>query len=181
MLSERSDEELVRACLAGDQSAWEALIGRYQRLIYSVPLRMGLSLDEAADVFQLTCLRLFQRLDTLREPERIAGWLASTARRLSLDHHARRQPIVAVDEAALTERPHPGLPPDEDVLLLEEEQRIRAAVEQLPPRCRELLQELFYGEGDPSYAEVARRLGLSIGSVGPIRQRCFARLRALLA
>ena len=44
------DRSLVRACLAGDRQAWESLIRRYERLLYSIPLRCGLSEDDAADV-----------------------------------------------------------------------------------------------------------------------------------
>src|SRR6185312_12744378 len=70
-LSEWSDEALVSACRMGNQEAWRALLVRYQRLIYSVPLRLGLSPEQADDIFQQTCLRLFERLQSLRDPKQV--------------------------------------------------------------------------------------------------------------
>jgi RNA polymerase sigma factor (sigma-70 family) len=176
----RSDEELIAACRAGDAGAWETLVTRYRRLIYSIPLQLGLSTDEAADVFQLTWLRLYQRLATLREPARARSWLASTAHRLSIDIHAARRGANEDSESVLAQVEHPGPLPEDEILLLEEQQRIRAAVDQLPKRCQELLTLLFYDPSQPSYTVVAQRLGIPVGSIGPVRQRCFSRLRALL-
>jgi RNA polymerase sigma factor (sigma-70 family) len=179
-LSGLPDSALVRACRAGDQPAWEALITRYQRLIFTVPLRLGLAEDEAGDVFQNTCLRLYEHLDSLRDPDRVGSWLARTAYRLSLDHLAARRPTHPDGEAALLTLPMPAASAEEEILLLEEQQQIRTALERMPDRCRELLRFLFYDPARPTYTEVARRLGLPLGSVGPIRQRCFERLRRLL-
>src|SRR5207253_7902824 len=61
-----SDRPLIRACLAGDRQAWETLIRRYQRLLYAIPIRCGLSEDDAADVFQTVCVRLLENLEKLR-------------------------------------------------------------------------------------------------------------------
>jgi RNA polymerase sigma factor (sigma-70 family) len=180
MLEGLSDPELIRACRAGDQAAWELLIARYQRLVFTVPLRFGLSEEEAGDIFQGTCLRLYEHLDSLREPERIGAWLARTAHRLSLDYLQARRPADPDGEATLLTLPAPAASAEDVLLLLEEQQRIRNAVDRLPDRCRELLLHLVYDPSHPSYAEVARRLGLPLGSVGPIRQRCFERLRRLL-
>lgn len=177
----RSDADLIAACRAGDTDAWEALVMRYRRLIYSIPLQMGLSIDEAADVFQLTWLRLHQRLATLRDPSRARSWLASTAHRLSLDVHAARRPAHEESAISLTLVKDPRPLPEDEILLLEEQQRIRAAIDQLPRRCREMLVLLFYDPNQPSYATVAQQLGIPVGSIGPVRQRCFSRLRTLLA
>jgi RNA polymerase sigma factor (sigma-70 family) len=178
---ELSDEKLVAACRAGDARAWEELVQRYQRLIYTVPMRLGLSEDEAGDVFQQTCLRLFERLDTLRDPSRLDAWLVSTSRRLSLDALARcRGNRQASETALLSERVDDAPRPEESLALLEEQQRIRRAVAQLPSRCRALLYHLFYDREEPSYAHIATTLGMPTGSIGPVRARCFAKLKALL-
>ena len=179
--SELSDAELVAACRAGDARAWEQLVRRYQRLIYSVPMRMGLSEDEAGDVFQQTCLRLFERLDTLRDPSRLGAWLVSTGRRYSLDALARRRAGQQVSDATLVYEPADDAPvPEESLALLEEQHGIRSAVAQLAPRCRHLLYHLFYDPAEPSYEQIAVALGMPTGSVGPVRARCFAKLKALL-
>jgi RNA polymerase sigma factor (sigma-70 family) len=173
-----SDEALVAGCRDGDQAAWATLITRYQRLIYTVPVRLGLAEEDAVDVFQNTCMRLHEHLYSLRDPARVAAWLAITARRLSLDVLASRRPAAAEDLLATLPSPDPTA--DETLVRLEEQQRIRNAVQALPPRCRDLVYLLFYDPDQPSYAEVAARLGMPIGSIGPNRQRCFAQLRAKL-
>jgi RNA polymerase sigma factor (sigma-70 family) len=178
-LSEWSDEALVSACRTGNQEAWRALLVRYQRLIYSVPLRLGLSPEQADDIFQQTCLRLFERLRSLRDPTQVRSWLATTAQRLSLDQVAPR-PVTLVDGAEPEHTQSVGSTPEEDLLRLEEQHRIRTAVERLPGRCRKLVYMLFYDPVQLPYSEVARRLEVPLGSVGPIRRRCFDKLRTLL-
>src|SRR6266480_1604267 len=80
-LAERDDRTLLAACLDGDHSAWEALITRYQRLIYSIPIKARLSHDDAADIFQSVCLKLYEKLSTIRDGERISSWLITTTSR----------------------------------------------------------------------------------------------------
>lgn len=155
-------------------------MARYQRLIFSVPLRYGLSEEDAADVFQGAWLRLYERLETLREPSRVGFWLASTARRLSLDRISTRPPLVGDGDEALNALVADEATPDQALEQMEEQQRIRNAVESLSGRCRDLLLHLFYDEDQPSYSEVALRMAMPMGSIGPIRRRCFERLRRLL-
>jgi RNA polymerase sigma factor (sigma-70 family) len=178
-LSGRSDEALVHACRAGDHAAWKELIVRYRRLIYGVPLRHGLSAEQADDIFQQTCIRLFERLQSLRDPAHVRSWLVTTAQRLTLDLIAARRPDPLYQDA-LTRLPARDTTLEQDLLLLEEQERIRAAVDRLPARCRDLVRLLFYDPEHPSYAEVARRLEVPLGSVGPVRRRCFEKLRRLL-
>src|SRR5215813_13332069 len=80
-LTQLDDPVLVSACLAGDSSAWETLIKRYQRLIYSIPLKARLSPDDASDIFQSICLKLFEKLSTLREHQKLSAWLITTTTR----------------------------------------------------------------------------------------------------
>src|SRR5690242_13595765 len=79
--AQRQDGALIAACLRGEHAAWDALIQRYQRLIYSIPLKSRLSTDDAADIFQSVCLKLFEKLSTLREHEKISSWLITTTTR----------------------------------------------------------------------------------------------------
>ena len=183
---EDTDLQLVLACRRGDQLAWETLVRRYQRLIYSIPLRAGLDEDHAAEIFQDVFTTLFEKLNDIEQPEKLHAWLVTTARRKTLHTLSRaivrRQSHVNTDEA-----PHVGMLmkdetplPDEQLLILEEQHRIRMALSSLDERCRTLLEMLFYAAEPPSYADIATRLGVPEGSIGPTRARCLAKLLRLL-
>src|ERR1700677_2093187 len=77
------DAELVAACRTGDQEAWGLLVERYERLVFSVALRNGVSREEAADITQMTFMALLESIGRLRDDERLASWLMSVARRLA--------------------------------------------------------------------------------------------------
>jgi RNA polymerase sigma factor (sigma-70 family) len=180
---ERDDEALIQACRAGDQEAWEQLLRRYQRLIYSIPLRAGLDEDSAADIFQRVFATLHEKLDSLAQPERLRSWLVTTAKRESWALRRRQQRTVGLlqpdpDDEGETELPDPGLLPDEVLERMERQHLVRQALAMLDERCRVLLELLFFQHEPPSYAEIAVRLGTSEGSIGPTRARCFQKLRA---
>lgn len=183
-----SDAALVLACKRGDEKAWEALVERFQRLIYSIPRRAGLDEDAAADVFQNVFASLVERLDHIEQPERIQAWLVTTAKRETwravLNRNRSQQPSAddASDEDLFDRLPDPSLLPDETVLQLEKQHAIRTAVGALDERCNGLLTMLFYRVEPPAYAEIAASLGLPAGSIGPTRARCLQKLlRALQA
>ena len=183
---EESDVQLVLACRRGDQHAWERLIRRYQRLIYAIPLRAGLDEDHAAEIFQDVFTTLFQKLNDIEEPEKLHAWLVTTTRRKTLHEiskaHVRQQSHVNTDDppnvATLIKDDSPL--PDEQLLILEEQHRIRIALSSLDERCRTLLEMLFYSSEPPSYADIAAALGVPEGSIGPTRARCLAKLLRLL-
>ena len=180
-----SDLQLVLACRRGDQLAWEKLILRYQRLIYAIPLRAGLDREEAAEVFQDVFTTLFQKLNDIEDPEKLHAWLVTTARRKTWRTISKAQVQPRSDtnsdlrpEAELVRDEAPL--PDEQLLILEEQHRIRTAVSMLDERCSTLLQMLFYRPEPPSYAEIAAFLGVPEGSIGPTRARCLAKLLQIL-
>jgi len=182
---EETDLELVLACRRGDQLAWERLIRRYQRLIYAIPLRAGLDEDHAGEIFQDVFTTLFQKLNDIEQPEKLQAWLVTTTRRKTL--HAISKALVHqrsdvnTDELHLVAAIRDEAPlPDEQLLILEEQHRIRTALSSLDDRCRTLLQMLFYGAEPPSYADVAAALGIPEGSIGPTRARCLAKMLRLL-
>src|SRR5690242_11091622 len=78
-----SDEALVLACRRGDEAAWETLVERFQRLIYTIARRAGLDEDAATDVFQNVFASLVERLDRIEQPDRIQAWLVTAAKRES--------------------------------------------------------------------------------------------------
>lgn len=182
---EDTDLELVLACRRGDQLAWEKLIRRYQRLIYAIPLRAGLDEDQAAEIFQDVFATLFQKLNDIEEPEKLQAWLVTTARRKTWRTISKaqrpRSGSTAEEQAkeAATIADQTPLP-DEQLLMLEEQHLIRLALASMDERCRTLLQMLFYSPESPSYAEIAAKLGIPEGSIGPTRARCLAKLLRLL-
>ena len=181
-----TDEQLLAACLRGDPAAWDSLVDRYAALIYSIPLKYGFREADAADVFQSVCVTLLEKLATIREPRGLAAWIITTTSRqcLALAHRqtrernrtADRQVTAEIDAAAA-----PDLLPEDEILALERQHAVRAAINQLPPTCRGLIEALFSDAHEQtSYQQLADRLGVPMNSLGPTRARCLSRLRHLL-
>src|SRR3977135_2968153 len=79
-----TDEQLLAACLRGDQAAWDSLVDRYAALIYSIPLKYGFREADAADVFQSVCVTLLKMLGAVREPRALAALIITTTSRQCL-------------------------------------------------------------------------------------------------
>lgn len=170
--------QLLRRAGAGDRRAWDELVDRYSRLVWSVARSFGLDDATAADVSQTVWLRLVEHCDRIREPERLAGWLGTTTRREALRvirGRRRQQPSEIVSNVADRVTPQP------DELLIEDEttRAVYVAFEALSERCRHLLR-LLCAEPRLDYATVADLLGRPIGSLGPTRARCLDELRRLM-
>lgn len=175
------DPELIEACLKGSSQAWEVLLVRYQRLIYSIPLRYGLSEHDANDVFQNVCLLLWENLGHVRDRARLGAWLVITTRRecwRMMRQH--RQTVTTLEEETLDDLLPKGPLSEDEFLALEQQSQVRAAVAYLESPCRELLTLLFYTEPRPAYGEIARQLKLPEGSIGPTRSRCLEKLLKIL-
>jgi RNA polymerase sigma factor (sigma-70 family) len=175
-----NDAHLVRECLSGSEQAWSLLIEKYKALIYSIPVKYGLPPDEAADVFQSTCIELLTRLPQLREPGALPKWLMQVA------HHQcyrwKRQSQRVVSRDAQPDLPEPETPAIAETLVrqTQEEQMLREAMAELTPKCRQLIELLFFETPSRPYREVASELGLAVGSIGFTRQKCIDRLRRRL-
>jgi len=179
-----SDARLVRACLAGRQDAWTAIVHKYRRLIYSIPVKRGFSPEDASDIFQSVCLELLKEMPRLREPRALAAWLIKVTAHKCFHFRRREARYVATeDEEALAQLDarHRELPalPDLDELFDEvhREQVLRDAFRALTKRCKKLVSMLFFEFPPTPYEEVAKTLGLARGSIGFIRRRCLDRLR----
>jgi RNA polymerase sigma factor (sigma-70 family) len=172
----QSDPELIRACLDGDQTAWDTLVERYGRLVYSIPLRWGLSKADADDVFQDVFTIVYRRLHNLRNHTSLAAWLITiTARecwRLSrhVEFHSDLDETIADAE----------LSPVDLAEHSELNQAVHAAINRLDQRSQDLLQLLFFEIFPPSYEKIAAHLGLAVGSIGSARARALKKLEAIL-
>ncbi len=173
-------EGLVLRATQGDAAAWSDLVDRFGGLIWHIARCAGLDASDAADVSQTTWLRFAENLGSLREPERVGAWLATTARREAskVARLAGRQ--IVVDPWSELRRIADREPAADAAMIdVEEGIALQLALAELPTRCRELLLGLV---GDPpcSYQELSSKLGLPVGSIGPTRGRCLDRLRELL-
>jgi RNA polymerase sigma factor (sigma-70 family) len=171
---------LVRGAAAGDRRAWERLVSQYARLIWAITAEFKLAESDAADVAQTTWLRLLEHIDRIEYPDRVGSWLAATARNECLRSlAARKRLVLGHDEEVLTEVVGSEPEVDERILAHERDQVVRDALSHLPKRWQRLL-ELLMADPPASYADIADELSLPIGSIGPTRGRCLARLRVLL-
>jgi RNA polymerase sigma factor (sigma-70 family) len=171
--------DLVARARIGDQQAWRDLVARFARLVWSVARSHRLDHADAADVVQTTWLRLAEHVHTLREPSRLPGWLATTARRESLRVIASRRretPDPMPGEPALD----PSAGPEVVVLTQDRDTRLWNAFDGLSVRCQQLLR-ILSAAPELSYNEVGSVLGIPVGSIGPTRGRCLETLRRRLA
>ena len=161
----------------GDELAWDALVGRYAPLIWSLCRRYRLDADDAGDVGQNVWLQLVNQLGKIRDPAALPGWLATTTRR----ECQRVLNKAQAPHAALQALDADNIPDDqasmlEHVLAAERHAALREASAHLPPCCQQLIALLIKDPPVP-YAEISARLGIPVGSIGPKRSRCLDKLR----
>ncbi|MFE1438679.1 RNA polymerase sigma factor [Streptomyces sp. NPDC058739] len=175
---------LVQSAVEGDAAAWKALVEGMSPLVWSVVRAHRLSDADAHEVYQTVWFRFAQHLGRLREPDKAGSWLASTARHESLKVIKSLKRLTPTDDPQLLDRVSEDRTPEQSVLDSEEAaaetERIRRMwqeFEALGDRCRQLLRVLM-ASPPPTYQEVSAALGIAVGSIGPLRQRCLRRLRA---
>jgi RNA polymerase sigma factor (sigma-70 family) len=179
-IDESNVARLVRRATVGETWAWERLIDKYGRLIWSITREFKLAESDASDVFQTTWMRLIEHIDRLDHPDRVGSWLAATARNECLRFLASHKRLVLAREDAVLDGPAESEGEIDEALLAEERaQIVRSAVAHLPSRWQRLM-ELLMADPPASYAEISEELGVPVGSIGPIRGRCLARLRLML-
>src|SRR6478735_489945 len=148
--------ELVARASQGDAAAWNTVVERFSSLLWGVARGHRLRQEDAADVVQNTWLKLLDHLDTIAQPEALAGWLSTTARYECL--------------AVLRKRGREHLVRDGELW---------TCFCHLPERCQVLLRALMASDR-PNYRSISDALGMSVGSIGPTRMRCLDKLRDLI-
>jgi RNA polymerase sigma factor (sigma-70 family) len=175
---ERDNRELVEAARRREGPAWDELMRRYGGLVRGVVARYRLQEADAADAVQNTWLRAVEQLDALRDPERLGGWLATTAGRecLALIRRARRErpDDVAGDGLVCADSG-----PEALAVAAELNLALSIAVATLPERRQQLVHELFC-RPDRDYEQVSQSLDMPLGSIGPTRGRTLSTLRTRL-
>lgn len=181
----RDDAALVRACRNGDESAWNELVDRYQRLIITIPRRAGLSEEQASDVFQEVFMTLLEKIDEIEQPDRIRSWMVTTAKfktwaavRGEKGHFAPETDEEMELEMANLRDTNPLA--DELLIEVEQQHLIRTAMAKLEERCRTILSMIYLRDRAASYAQVAETIGVGETSISPLRARCLQKLAKLL-
>jgi RNA polymerase sigma factor (sigma-70 family) len=163
----------------GDPAAWDEVLRRYGTLVSATVRSFRLQDADALDAVQMTWLRLAENAHQVQFPERLGGWLMTTARRECL--HILRQANSApnVSHRAPDTVADRSIGPEQRVIDADTTQKLWNIVAELPPRQRILLQALFTDHPRP-YAEVAHTAGLPLGGIGPTRVRALRQLRVKL-
>jgi len=176
----RPDPELVAMCLTGDATAWETLVRRYRRFIYSIPVKFGLQPQDAADIFQTVCVKWIEHLHELRDEKKLKPWLFTTTTRQCLTLGLAKQREVGATDEQFEELFGPANDLDEMKISVERQQAIRDSVERLPERCRSLIEMLYLDGSFRTYQEISQLVGMPAASVGPNRARCLEKLKKIL-
>ncbi len=166
---------MLRAASEGDQGAWQAIVGRFERLVWATVRAHRLSSADAADVSQTVWLRLVENLDRIRDPDRLGAWLVTTARRECLRLIRLRSRELATDASD----PFDVLREDsvaQQVITKDRDRALLRALGAIDERCQVLLRLLSVPDG-PSYEELGAALGMPVGAIGPTRARCLEKLR----
>jgi RNA polymerase sigma factor (sigma-70 family) len=180
-----ADAKLLRGCRDGDESAWNELVERYQRLIITIPRRSGLSEHQAADVFQEVFLTLVEKIDEIRQPEKLRSWLVTTAKFKTWGiirgekgfHTPETEEEMELEMASLAD----NSPLADDVLIeIEQQQQIRLALSEMEERCQKILSMIYLRDSVASYSEVAEAVGVGETSISPMRKRCLDKLAKIL-
>lgn len=176
------DWELIQGCRRHDTGSWQTLVSRYERLVMSIPLRYGLTRNDAEDVTQQTFINFMDGLKSFHPESNVKAWLITVARRNSwrfMERYDREQVHAAEDlgDSALALGLRTTDKPADHFVL----DWLDAGLHALDERCRELLIALYFEQEKPSYDALAERFDLARNSIGAIRARCLERLKRNLS
>ena len=171
---------LVSAARAGSEEALGQIVTELSPLLWQVARAAGLGSGDAEDVLQTAWMRLVTHLDELQDAAALTGWLVTTTKREAWRVRAAERRQLPADQELFAEVPAQGIGTEEQVILDDQRRALWAAIGGLSRRCQELLRVIAFAPR-PDYAVVAAALGMPVGSIGPTRGRCLAKLRAMLA
>lgn len=179
-LADRAAAEFL-AYREGDAAAFGRLTALLNPLLWHLARGCGLDTNAAEDVVQESWVALWKSADRIQSPQAVLQWLLTTTRRraLTIASRTRRQAEPADAERLLETRADEGPGPEDEALAREGSQILWRHYHALPERCQFLLRVVAQG-GRPDYTVIAAALGMPVGSIGPTRGRCLAKLRAAL-
>lgn len=163
----------------GDRRAMDELVRIMTPVLWHVSRAYGLERALAEDVVQTTWTTLMTRHESIEDPRAVSGWLTTCARREAWrSARAHRRDIIA-EPADLEPLGGESESTEEHTIRSERDRSLWRAVAALDERCRRLLRVVAF-EDRPDYAQLSADLGMPIGSIGPTRGRCLAKLRSAL-
>ena len=171
--------ELFDAWREGDGHAMDDLVRLMTPVLWHVVRAYGLERTLAEDVVQTTWLRLVRAHGSIADPRAVSAWLTTTARREAWRVGKAQGRVDTAEADDLDTLLPEQTSAEEHAALDEERRRLWAAVQRLADRCQRLLRVIAFEER-PDYARLAHDLAMPVGSIGPTRQRCLAKLRGLL-
>ena len=171
--------DLLGAARAGSEDALGQIVSELSPLLWQVARSAGLSQGDAEDVLQTVWMRLITHLDGIHDAGALTGWLVTTTKRESWRVRAAGRKQLPADQDVFADLPEKGPGSEEQVILEDQRRELWAAIGMLSRRCQELLRIMAFAPRS-DYATVAAALGMRVGSIGPTRGRCLAKLRALL-
>lgn len=169
-----------RAWRAGDRSMLDTMVRAISPGLWQIARSYGLDRASAEDVVQTTWLTLLAKSDQVRDEQAVLAWLTMTTRREAWNVARREDRAYPTDDAELDGHLPVTSSTETEVLHGQAQRALWASVGKLDPRCQHLLRVIAF-DPRPDYANLAGLLGLSVGSIGPTRGRCLAKLRRLLA
>jgi len=172
--------DLLSAARTGSDDALGQIVNELSPLLWQVARSAGLSQGDAEDVLQTVWMRLITHLDGIHDASALTGWLVTTTKREAWRVRAASRKQLPVDQDVFADLPNKGPGSEEQVILEDQRRELWAAIGLLSRRCQELLRIMAFAPRS-DYATVAAALGMRVGSIGPTRGRCLAKLRALLA
>jgi len=172
----------------GDRAAFDELVSLLTPLLWHTVRAQGVDRVAAEDVVQTIWMRLLHSSASIRDPQTVVKWLLTASRREAwrVKKRARAEMIRTAglfgeDGDALSAIPtQPEDLPEEMAFRDDQQRQLWQHVQQLSERCRSLLRVIAFADR-PDYSHIAESLGMPVGSIGPTRGRCLAKLRQLLA
>jgi RNA polymerase sigma factor (sigma-70 family) len=176
-----SDHALIAGCIEGDQQAWIQLLDRYKRLIYGVTVRFRLDVEDRHDIFQAVCLEVLKNLSSIRNAASLRYWILTITIRQCYALLKRRRDESRHEPVETADVLEDSRPDTMQIYLVAEREAIlRNAMDELPERCRSVIDLLFFSKEKTSYSQLGDTLGLSKDTIGSTRLRCLEKLRKIM-
>ena len=164
---------------AGDPRAMDDLVRLMTPVLWNVVRAYGIDHALAEDVVQTTWVTLVRRHESIADGRAVAGWLMTCARREAWRSGRGQRRSNPTEGDALESHLPVGESAEHVAQLSERDNYLWVSVRKLDERCQRLLRVVAFDER-PDYARLATDLAMPVGSIGPTRQRCLAKLRGLL-